>query len=111
MTSGTAQEQERLWQTLRRLTDSLEQHLDESQERQQQTATQLALLRGELLEHRAQQAEAQLRQAEAVRSLALRTGAAGVVGAGSVSLLPLALSAGEHAWPALRAVLHAVGLA
>lgn len=107
----SADERERLWQVLRRLTDALDQHLDESQERQQQTGVQLALLRSDLQEHRAQQAEAQLRQAEAVRSLALRTGAAGVVGAGSVSLLPLALSAGEHAWPAVRAVLHAVGLA
>ena len=94
----SAEEHERLWALLRRLHDTLTQHLDESQERQQQTAVQLAHLRSDLLEHRASQAEAQLRQAEAVRSLAVRTGTVSAIGAGSfAALIPLLQTAGHLA--------------
>lgn len=81
------------------MRETLQGHLSESTEHRQQTAVQLALLRADLQEHRAQQAEAQLRQAEAVRSLALRTGTVSAVGAGSVAAL----------LPALQYLAHAVG--
>lgn len=96
----SAEENERLWRLLREFRETLQSHLSESTEHRQQTAVQLALIRADMQEHRAI-------QAEAISRLAVRSGAVSAIGAGSVvTLWPIV----QMAWPAVRAGLHAVGL-